>query len=162
VDINDHLPTLTPHELEGTFLAQSPVVSYNSSLLVEPYRLGWGGLYGEPLGHLYWIVTHRGVNRAWGVHDHTIDKYSAVLGVIEVALYDGRAHSSTAGRLSVIALDGQSGDGLLIPPGVWHTLRARSETVVLMNSKTPPYDAEHVDKTLGPLPDDLQNFSWPE
>jgi dTDP-4-dehydrorhamnose 3,5-epimerase len=163
VDVDDdHLPTLTPHEFGGTFLAHSPVVSYNSSLLVEPYRLGWSGLYDEPLAHLYWIVTYPGVVRAWGLHDHTVDRYSAVLGVVEVALYDGRADSSTAGKFSVVRLDGESGDGLLIPPGVWHTFRAVSETVVLMNSKTPPYNAVKVDKQLAPLPAPLLDFSWPE
>jgi len=157
-----NLPTLRPHEFDGVSIARSRVVAYNSSLLVEPYRAGWGGLYAAPIEHLYWIVTYRGVARAWGVHDHTIDRYSAVLGLIDVALYDGRANSTTAGQFSVVTLDSELGEGLYIPAGVWHTFRARSETVVLMNSKSPPYDPAHVDKTLGPLPTALAEFDWPD
>ena len=153
-------PKLTALELSGVFLAEFPVIEYNSSILVEPYREGWAGMYDAPLGHLYWIVTHKGVTRKWGQHDRTTDRYAAVFGVMEVALFDGREDSETSGQLLVVTLDAAKGQGVLIPVGVWHTFRAISDTVVLMNSKTPAYDPEHVDKHLLPMPNDLIDFVW--
>ena len=155
-----HLPSLTELEIPGVFAARSPVVAYNSSLLVEPYREGWSGLYNEPLGHLYWIVTHPGVVRKWGRHQRTIDRYSAVFGTLEVALVDGREDSPTSGEVLVVPLDAEKGDGLLIPVGVWHTFRALSPTAVLLNSKSPGYDPEHLDKELLPMPNDQFDFVW--
>ncbi|HEX4058108.1 MAG TPA: hypothetical protein VHX87_07315 [Galbitalea sp.] len=158
----DQVAALVPHAFDGVFLAQSRVVSYNSSLLVEPHRSGWNGLYSDPIDHLYWIVTYPGVVRAWGVHDHTVDRYSAVLGTIDVALFDGRKGSATEGEVSVVTLYAEKGQGLLIPPGIWHTLRAQTDPAVLLNSKSPPYNATNVDKQLAPLPEAIRDFDWPQ
>lgn len=153
-------PTLEPLGLEGVMMARFPVTHYNDSILVEPYRQGWDGLYGEPLGHLYWIVTPRGVVRMWGRHERTTDRYAAVLGTVEVALVDGRPGSTTEGDLLVVPLDAAEGEGLRIPAGIWHTFRATSEFAVLLNSKTPSYDPDHLDKHLLPMPNEQFDFVW--
>lgn len=158
--VNTPVPLLTETDLPGVMRATSPVVHYNSSFLVEPYREGWGGLYGAPLGHLYWIVTSRGVGRKWGRHEYTTDRYTAVYGTIEVALFDGREGSPTQGELRLFTLEGEAGDGLLIPPGVWHTFRTLTETGILMNSKNPAYNPDNVDKETRPMPNDEIPFVW--
>lgn len=145
--------------IAGVHRVRHRVVDYNDSLLVEAQRDGWDGLYGGGIDHLYWIVTGRGVRRDWGRHQVTTDRYSAVYGELEVALVDGRDDSPTAGVQLVVPLRAADGDGLLIPPGVWHTFRAVSEEVVLLNAKSPSYDPGHVDKEKRPI-DGSFGFRW--
>ena len=154
------VPDLEELPIPGVIRARFPVVHYNSSLLVEPYRAGWASIYDEPIDHLYWIVTERGVRRNWGKHERTTDRYAVVQGTVEIALVDDRPESPTKGELLVVTLEGAAGDGLLIPVGIWHTFRAVSPTAVLLNSKTPPYDPSDVDKQLLPMPNDQFAFSW--
>jgi dTDP-4-dehydrorhamnose 3,5-epimerase-like enzyme len=138
-------PRLQPVDgIPGAFVARFPVVRYAGGTLVEARRTGWDGLFDEPLDHLYWIATTRGVERDWGRHTRTADRYAAVAGTIEVALLDGRA--AAARRAHLVVLDAARGDGLLIPSGVWHTFRVTSETGILLNSKSPAYDPVDPDK----------------
>jgi dTDP-4-dehydrorhamnose 3,5-epimerase-like enzyme len=153
-------PELEELAIAGVVRASLPVVHYNSSTLVEAHRAGWSSIYDEPIDHLYWIVTERGVRRQWGKHDRTTDRYAVVQGTIEVALVDDREASDTRGELLVVTLDGAAGHGLRIPTGIWHTFRAVSPMAVLLNSKTPPYDPADVDKHLLAMPNDRIPFEW--
>jgi len=159
-DMVRRVPEVEELRIPGVLRARFPTVRYNSSLLVEPHRAGWSGIFDEPIDHLYWIVTERGAHRDWGRHERTTDRYMAVLGEIEVALVDGRLGSPASGEPLTVRLDGAAGDGLRIPAGVWHTFRSVSPTAVLLNSKTPPYDPATVDKQLLPMPNDQIDFRW--
>lgn len=154
------VPELDELAIPGVIRAKFPVVPYNGSTLVEPHRAGWTSIYDEPIDHLYWIVTARGERRRWGRHTRTVDRYAVVQGIIEVALIDGRDATPTTDDALVVVLDGAAGDGLRIPPGVWHTFRAVTPTAVLLNSKAPPYDPTEVDKDLLPMPNDQFSFTW--
>jgi len=148
-------------QINGVMFGRNRVVNYNSSLLVEIHRKPSSGLY-EELNHLYWIVTHRGVMRKWGVHKATTDTYSAVYGTLEVALWDGRNESSTYGETVIIELVSENGEALRIPPGVWHTFRSKTETSILMNSKSPTWKSEDTDKLSYDFSESSPPFQWPE
>ncbi|MER3387450.1 MAG: dTDP-4-dehydrorhamnose 3,5-epimerase family protein [Microcella pacifica] len=159
-----HLGPVTPQRealgVAGAFLVRFPAIAYNDSVLYETHRDGWVGLFEEPIEHLYHVRTRRGVVRSWGRHARTTDRYVAMLGVIEVALFDARPSSDSRGALAVVQLDSDVGMGLRIPPGVWHTFRSATEHALLLNSKTPPYDPEQVDKELLPMPHESIPFQW--
>jgi len=148
-------------EIEGVLLGKNRTVSYNNSLLVEIKRKPLNGLY-EEINHLYWIITQRGVIRKWGVHKHTTDIYSAVYGQIEIALWDSREKSLTYGKTLIIQLNSINGDALKIAPGVWHTFRAKSDEVVLLNSKSPVWNSDNPDKITHELSESIPSFLWPE
>ena len=148
-------------EIEGVLVGKNRKVSYKNSLLVEIYRKPFNALY-EELNHLYWIITKRGVIRNWGVHKHTTDIYSAVYGELEIALWDSRRDSATYGKTQIIQLNSSNGDALKIPPGVWHTFRAKSHEAVLLNSKNPAWNSENPDKTSHELSESNPPFLWPE
>jgi dTDP-4-dehydrorhamnose 3,5-epimerase-like enzyme len=155
-----HAPKTRPTGLPGVLLVTLPVVSYNDSRLTEAHRVGWEGLFDERIDHLYWVVTRAGVQRQWGRHDFTVDRYAAVSGLIEVALVDDRPESAARSRSLLVQLDATTGDGLVIPPGVWHTFRAVTPEAVLLNSKSPPYGARGVDKQTLPMPNELFEDDW--
>jgi dTDP-4-dehydrorhamnose 3,5-epimerase-like enzyme len=152
-------PVFENLKIKDTFLIKARTVSYNNSTLVEAYREGWGG-FETGIKHLYWITTYKGVTRDWGVHKYTTDRYFAVHGEIEVALFEGRKQEPLFGQMSTIILSSDKGEGLVIPPGVYHTFRAISPVVVLLNSKSPAYNEENPDKEKLPLKNDLIPLVW--
>jgi dTDP-4-dehydrorhamnose 3,5-epimerase and related enzymes len=78
-----------------------------------------------------------------------------------MALHDERPESPSAGRSLRVRIDARNGDGLVIPPGVWHTFRAVSGQVVLLNSKNPPYLTDGVvDKETVPAVNDRFALDW--
>jgi dTDP-4-dehydrorhamnose 3,5-epimerase len=123
-------------DVEGVKIGRNRTINYNSSQLVEIYRYGSQSLYSS-LPHLYWIVTPKDVYRRFGVHEYTTDTYSVVYGEIQVALYDNRSSSGTNGNLKLVTLNGDFGDALFIPPGVWHTFRSITEIGILLNPRIP-------------------------
>lgn len=147
--------------IKGVLFGRNRTVEYNSSLLVEIYRKPLESLY-EEINHLYWIVTSKGVLRKWGVHETTIDTYSAVFGQLEVALWDSREGSPTFGQTLIVELNADKGEALRIPPGVWHTFRAKSDKVVLLNSKSPGWTSDQTDKNSYNLSESDPPFEWPE
>lgn len=153
-------PTRTGTEIDGVVVVRFPRVEYNDSVLVEAHRAGWTGLFDEPIEHLCHIRTRRGVVRPWGRHTHTTDRYVAIDGAMEVALYDDRSASPSRGTVLVVQLESDQGVGLLIPAGIWHTFRAVSDTAILLNAKHPPYNAEQVDKETRAMPSDSIPFTW--
>jgi dTDP-4-dehydrorhamnose 3,5-epimerase-like enzyme len=138
-----------------------PSVEYSGGRLVEVHRSGWPDMFeAGGVSHLYWIESSRGQSRSWGVHRQTTDRYVCVFGTIEVACFDDRETSGSRGALELLILG--PGEGLTIPPGVYHTFRPGQDVSILMNSKNPPYNAKDVDKHKLPMPNSLVSFEWPE
>ena len=146
-------------EFSGAALIKPRKITYNNSTLIEAHRKGWEGCE-RGLEHLYWITTYKGVLRDWGVHDHTTDHYFSVYGKVEVALFEARTGEPLFGRILKIILNSDSGEGLVIPPGVYHTFRAITPVAVLLNSKDPYYDEKNPDKKKLPLKNKLIPFIW--
>ncbi len=61
-----------------------------------------------------------GVLRGLHYHFHQVDYWQLLKGTIEVGLVDLRRSSSTYLQTTVIELEGDSGLGIYIPPGVAH------------------------------------------
>jgi len=155
----EHHPLEENTTIEGLQLWRFPRVNYQGGTLIEVHRTGWKDMFGaEGIPHLYWISSELGQSRAWGVHEHTTDRYVCVVGSVQVACFDNRAESPSKGNLEIIVLS--PGEGLLIPPGVFHTFRPSETMSVLMNSKSPAYNAKDVDKKKLPMPNSLIPFEW--
>lgn len=141
------------NEIDGVVIATSPTVRYEqNNLLTELYRPEWIGVFaeGEPIEHLYTVVAPQGgMRKEWYFHEHTLDRYMVLSGLLAVGLYDGREKSETYGNFSVISL-GEPGSGLpnalRIPPLVWHSLKWESKEGMFINAKLPGYQRVKPDK----------------
>jgi dTDP-4-dehydrorhamnose 3,5-epimerase-like enzyme len=153
-----HAPEVTDLEIPGVRFWRAPQVNYSGGILTEVHRNGWVSLFSEtPIDHLYWIEALRGQERDWGYHAFTTDRYALITGTVSVALVDMRSGPGIE-RLLLVKLD--PGDGLTIPPGVAHTFSVLSETAILANSKSPPYDANAPDKRKISLTDPWMPRAW--
>jgi len=150
----EHSPKISSVDsIHGVVLMTSPHVLYGGdNILTELYRPEWLGIFGEnePVGHLYTVrAPSGGMRKEWYYHEHTLDRYMVLDGLLDVGLYDARERSETFGSFTVISL-GEPGSGLpngiRIPPLVWHSLRWCSAHGMFLNAKTPPYSQSTPDK----------------
>ncbi len=110
------------------------------------------GIQPDPMVFAYAFTIRPGFAKGWGVHRRHHDRYAFLSGELELALYDEREDSPTAGLSATVVLSELHRRLLTIPPGVWHAERNIGETEVLVvNFPTIPYDHANPDKERLPL-----------
>jgi dTDP-4-dehydrorhamnose 3,5-epimerase len=81
-----------------------------------------------------------GAVSAWHVHRSTIDRLFCVAGRALVVLYDARESSPTHTALTEYRLGPQRPTLLIVPPGVFHGVKALgTEPVMLINMVSEAY-----------------------
>ncbi|MEY4900945.1 MAG: hypothetical protein RI895_1367 [Actinomycetota bacterium] len=164
----DHRPDINKSaEIDGVITATSPFVKYlDDNLLTELYRPEWVGVFGnnEPIEHLYTVKAPTGgVRKEWYYHEHTLDRYLVLQGLLDVGLYDARQDSKTYKKFTIVSA-GEPGSGLpnaiRIPPFVWHSLKWQSRQGMLLNAKLPGYEKNMPDKFRIQPPDIPEGIVW--
>lgn len=117
----------------------------------ELYDLRWG-VNPDPLVFAYLFTIRPGMAKGWGIHREHEDRYAFLGGELELAFYDAREDSLTAGRESRLFLSAYDRKLLTIPRGVWHAERNVGDVdVQVVNFPTIPYDHANPDKYRLPL-----------
>lgn len=120
----------------------------------ELYDLRWG-VNPDPLVFAYLFTIRPGMAKGWGIHRQHEDRYAFLAGELELAFYDAREDSATAGRESRLFLSAHCRRVVTIPRGVWHAERNVGEVdVQVVNFPTIPYDHANPDKYRLPLDTD--------
>ncbi len=96
----------------------------------------------------YVMVLNKG--KSVGDHSHPEGTRAEVVtiayGEAEIRLCDLRGHSGTKNVLNVIHVEGHQPFSVSIPPGVAHSIIARSQPVVLLVTATKDYDPRDVER----------------
>ncbi len=164
----DHKPMISELvEIDGVTTGTSPYVRYGeNNLLTELYRPEWIGVFkeGESIEHLYTVLAPSGgMRKEWYFHEHTLDRYMVLSGLLNVGLYDGRPDSKTFGNFMVVSLGEPSSglpNALRIPPLVWHSLKWESEQGMFLNAKLPGYARVKPDKFRVEPADYPESIIW--
>jgi dTDP-4-dehydrorhamnose 3,5-epimerase len=120
----------------------------------ELYDPRWGAS-PDPMVFAYLFTIRPGQAKGWGIHRVHEDRYAFLGGELELALYDAREDSATAGLESRIFLSTYSRRLVTIPRGVWHAERNVGRVdVQVVNFPTIPYDHTDPDKYRLPLDTD--------
>jgi dTDP-4-dehydrorhamnose 3,5-epimerase len=120
----------------------------------ELYDVRWG-VSPDDVVFAYMFTLRPGMAKGWGVHREHEDRYTFIAGELELAFYDGREDSATAGEESRLVLSVLHRKLLTIPRGVWHAERnIGSVDAVVVNFPTIVYDHESPDKYRLPLDTD--------
>ncbi len=108
-------------------------------------------LRGERFGQAYVTSVVPGVVKAWHRHQQQWDRMVGLVGRTLLVLQDGRPVSPTRGETVEIVFGERQHQLVLIPPGVWHGLKALStvESLVL-NLPDRPYSVEAPDEQRSP------------
>jgi dTDP-4-dehydrorhamnose 3,5-epimerase len=117
----------------------------------ELYDLRWR-VNPDPLVFAYMFTIRPGRAKGWGIHREHEDRYAFLNGELELAFYDAREDSATAGREFRLFLSVHCRRVLTIPRGVWHAERNVGDVdVQVVNFPTIPYDHANPDKYRLPL-----------
>lgn len=120
----------------------------------ELYDLRWG-VNPDPLVFAYLFTIRPGRAKGWGIHREHEDRYAFLGGELELAFFDAREDSATAGREFRLFLSAYGRRLLTIPRGVWHAERnVGTVDVQVVNFPTIPYDHASPDKYRLPLDSD--------
>jgi dTDP-4-dehydrorhamnose 3,5-epimerase len=141
--------------IAGVRLHRPPTQADHRGTLVELYDERWE-FTEEPLVYAYLVTAAPGSARGWVVHTKQDDRLFFASGRLKVALYDGRRDGPTFGRLNIFHLGTHDRALLLIPAGVWHSVRnVGPEEASFVNFPTRPFDHADPDKYRLPLDTDL-------
>jgi dTDP-4-dehydrorhamnose 3,5-epimerase len=117
----------------------------------ELYDLRWG-VNADPVVFSYLFTIRPGAAKGWGIHREHEDRYAFLSGELELAFFDAREDSATAGQESRLVLTAYDRKLLVIPRGVWHAERNVGQVdVQVVNFPTIPYDHANPDKYRLPL-----------
>jgi dTDP-4-dehydrorhamnose 3,5-epimerase len=120
----------------------------------ELYDLRWG-VNPDAVVFSYLFTIRPGAAKGWGIHREHEDRYAFLSGELELAFFDAREDSATAGQESRLVLSGYDRKLLVIPRGVWHAERNVGQVdVQVVNFPTIPYDHANPDKYRLPLDTD--------
>jgi dTDP-4-dehydrorhamnose 3,5-epimerase len=109
----------------------------------------------DPLVFVYMFTLRPGMIKGWGLHKLHEDRYFAIVGEMQVIMYDVRPDSSTRGLVSKIVLSEYNRGLLNIPAGIWHANRnVGSKDAVIVNFPTRPYEHHDPDKYRLPIDTD--------
>jgi dTDP-4-dehydrorhamnose 3,5-epimerase len=103
-------------------------------------------LHGERFGQAYITTVLPGVVKAWHRHEKQWDRMVGLLGRTLLVLQDGRADSPTRGATVEVIFSQRQHQLVLIPPGVWHGLKALSVESMVLNLPDQPYSVDAPDE----------------
>jgi dTDP-4-dehydrorhamnose 3,5-epimerase-like enzyme len=159
----NHEPVAFKSKINDVVLMKSPSVQYlGDNLLTELFRPEWQGVFelGEEIQHLYTVkAPSGGTRKEWYFHEHSLDRYMLLSGLLDIGLYDARKESETFGTFEIVSLEEPGGslpNAIRIPPLVWHSLNWKSSNGMILNAKLPGYNSKTPDKfriSLEDLPD---------
>jgi dTDP-4-dehydrorhamnose 3,5-epimerase len=120
----------------------------------ELYDPRWG-VSPDALVFAYQFTIRPGRAKGWGIHREHEDRYAFLDGELELAFFDAREDSATAGQESRLVLSELDRKLVTIPRGVWHAERNIGERDVrVVNFPTIMYDHSNPDKYRLPLDTD--------
>ncbi len=98
-------------------------------------------------GQVYMTTTYPNVIKAWHKHEKQTDNIACLVGMLKLALYDGRPDSPTYGEINQFYLGVHNPLLVQIPPGVYHGWMCVSqEEAVVINIPTETYNYESPDE----------------
>ena len=112
-----------------------------------------GAFSPDALVFAYMFSIRPGAAKGWGLHREHEDRYAFLSGELELAFFDAREDSATAGEESRLVLSELHRRLIIsIPRGVWHAERnIGAVDVRVINFPTIPFDHGNPDKYRLPL-----------
>lgn len=101
----------------------------------------------QQFGQVYITTVYPGVVKAWHYHKVQTDNLAAVVGMVQIALYDAREDSPTKGEVNVFYSGVHSPLLVQVPPMVYHGFKnVGLEEAVVLNVPTETYHHEQPDE----------------
>jgi len=143
--------------IDGVITKNLKVIPDERGWLMEILRSDWN-LF-EKFGQAYVTAAHPGVVKAWHMHEKQTDYFVCIIGMVKLALYDGRKDSKTYKKIDEFFIGEKNSMLVRIPPKVWHGFKAIGNKIALIiNIPTKTYNYEKPDEQR--LPPDTKEISY--
>jgi dTDP-4-dehydrorhamnose 3,5-epimerase len=131
--------------IEGVVVKEIRPVTVGGGCLTEVWRSEWG-LDGLSVGQVFQRLLDPGSVSGWHAHAYTTDRLFCGMGRVRLSLYDGRKSSPTFGTVWQRVFGEHRPILVIVPPGVWHGLKALGATPALvLNLVNQAYSYEEPD-----------------
>lgn len=131
--------------IDGVSCKEIRPVTTTKGTLTEIWRSEWA-LDDLPVGQIFQSLLDPGIVTDWHAHAHTTDRLFCCMGRIKLALYDGRKSSPTFGTVWQRVFGHERPLIVVVPPGVWHALKALGATPsLILNAVDRSYSYENPD-----------------
>ena len=98
-------------------------------------------------GQVYVSATYPGVVKAWHFHEHQVDHFACVSGMVKLVLVDTREGSPTKGMVNEFFLGEQNPQLVRVPNGVYHGWKCISlSPSLVINVPNAPYNRAEPDE----------------
>lgn len=145
--------------IEGVFVRQLTIHADQRGSLTELLRRDWPGFVG--FGQALVTINNPGVIRGWHWHRRQTDVIVVIRGRALLPLYDGRAGSSTFGRVEDRVADGAAPLALFVPPGVYHGYKTLgTEPSTILNFPSELYDPDRPDEERVAFDEPAIGYDW--
>jgi dTDP-4-dehydrorhamnose 3,5-epimerase len=135
---------VTTRTIEGVVSLDVKPVLTRTGTLVELVREEW--LEPGRIAHVFLRSIDPGSVSAWHVHRTTTDRLFCISGRTVVVLYDARLESPTHGVVAEHIVGADRPSLLVVPPGVYHGLKALGpQPALIVNMPDEPYAYEQPD-----------------
>jgi dTDP-4-dehydrorhamnose 3,5-epimerase len=114
-----------PSKIAGVKIVELGNVLTRSGWMSEVFRKDWPEVEIAPQ-QINWVELSPNGVTDWHRHANQTDHLIGIGGVIKLALWDGRADSTTTQESDVVRMGAIRPVMVIIPPGVWHALRNES------------------------------------
>lgn len=131
--------------IEGVFTKQLKPIADERGRLMEILRAD--DEVFQKFGQVYITTAYPGVTKAWHYHARQTDCFTAVSGMMKLALYDTRKNSATQGEVNEFFIGEHNPILVTIPPGVAHGFKCIGEReAVVVNVPTECYNPAEPDE----------------
>lgn len=118
--------------IDGVQIKEVKNMPKDNGYLTEIFRTAWN-LDELRLNHVFQVVINPGCISAWHAHKVATDRLFVNIGMMRIALYDGRESSPTNGVVNEFKFGSVRPALLIVPPEVWHGVQniASSQSAIL-------------------------------
>lgn len=125
--------------IEGVKTKPLRLVPDERGWLMEILRADDAELFTK-FGQVYVSATYPGVVKAWHYHQHQVDNFACVVGMVKLVLIDTRQGSPTEGGVNEFFLGSQNRTLVQVPNLVYHGWKnVGTEVALVINVPNEPY-----------------------
>lgn len=136
----------TQPRIQGVKTKSLRLIPDERGWLLEILRSDENDLFTK-FGQVYVSATYPGVVKAWHYHQHQVDNFACVAGMVKLVLVDTRPDSATNGTINEFFVGVQNPMLVQVPNLVYHGWKCISvEPSLVVNVPSEPYQRDAPDE----------------
>ncbi len=142
----EYVSTASRVRIHGVKTKALRLIPDERGFLMEMLRVDDQDLFTK-FGQVYVSATYPGAVKAWHYHEHQVDNFVCIAGMVKLVLVDTRDDSPTRGGVNEFFLGTQNPTLVQVPNLVYHGWKCISQDMALVvNTTNEPYQYDKPDE----------------